>query len=1034
MRCEGIEHLLAAWALGDLAGSPLARVQEHLAACPACREKAVQMKQAVALVGQELGVLGRPVLSPERRAAVLAQAGPMKQALGGRPGRRWSVATPQYFLAAAACLLLGVVLIGLFLPSLGAARRTANQMKSLTQLRGIQQGMTLAAQNNEDKYPTDIGELVTKNYVTPQYLVSPWSDTQVPPDIGSWSPQRQAQWARENSSYVFIRPGQKADTSGQEITAYEKPTLGKPTIGVVHADGRAEQLPVAEAMKLVAGQTPSQAVRPEFARATAALPAAGPESAARMAQAKTGVSQNWFKDGGALGWGAAEAAEKAKGDALGRDRGRRDDQWSISPARPENQKTEQAPQRFNQDAINLPGMIGQGGGGGGSGKDDVQLRTSVRGSDAVAPPRAGNARASDLQTALSSGAPGGKQAGQQAAAEAIKEPKAPAAEMEPRGDRTGLSLGGAARLHRAGDTNSAGRRAASPLAMKDKLADAEGDRNGARVERERALDVAKELEVLKSNLQASASGAPAATATPPAEIITQDFAGHDLPRPPATPTLPPPSATPPTPAEPSAPEEETAAQFAVVPVNPWVLTAQTRLSTFALNVDIASYALCRNFLRRGQLPPIGAVRMEEFINAFDYNYPQHSAGPGEDVFHVYAEAAPSPFAPRQDNLTLVKIGVQARIIGREGRKPAHLVFVIDTSGSMARPDRLPLVQDALERLTAKLGPADRISIVTFAARPSLIAAAVPATHTQALLQMIEGLRCRGSTNLMEGLKLGYEVARRHFVPGIINRVILCSDGVANIGATEAQVMLHGVAAAQEAGVTFTAVGVGMGAYNDALLQQLADKGDGNYYFVDTPTEAQRVLVDQMAATLQLVAKDARIQVDFDPAVVRRYRLIGYESRAIANERFRDDTVQAGGVGSGQQSTALYEVELKPDAWASDGGPGTGGQVTRGPVMVGRDLGTVYVRYRNIETGQIEEIQRRLEGSIVQNRTPESDPRFFLAASAAQLAEILRQSPHAQGRNLKPVVSVLQRVCQELPLDTQAAELLRLVQRAEGMGK
>jgi len=453
-------------------------------------------------------------------------------------------------------------------------------------------------------------------------------------------------------------------------------------------------------------------------------------------------------------------------------------------------------------------------------------------------------------------------------------------------------------------------------------------------------------------------------------------------------------------------------RFAVVPVNPWVMTERDALSTFALDVDTASYTLCRQYIRNGFLPPIGAVRMEEFINAFDYAYPQRDGA----TFAVYAEGAPSPFAPAGRDLTLLKIAVKARTIGRDQRRAAHIVFVVDASASMGQPDRLPLVQSALNLLLDKLSDADRVSLVTCADQARLHLEAIPALQKDTIRQTIDAIQPAGPTNLLAGLKLGYEMARRGFVAGQINQVVLCSDGVANVGQTEAQDILDEVAEDRKQGITLTCVGVGYGAYNDAFLESLADRGDGRYVFLDSSEQGRETLVGQLAATLQIVAKDARIQVQFDPACVRRYRLIGYENRDIEDQRFRDDTVDAGEVGSGQCSTALYELELA----APPAGEGE------------TDLGTVFVRYRNTDTSQIEEVSRPLARSLIRRRSVGEDPRFFLAAGAARFAEWLRQSEHARETSLADIQDMLDRVSAALPLDQSVQDLAALAHQAESL--
>ncbi|MBL7152703.1 MAG: von Willebrand factor type A domain-containing protein [Phycisphaerae bacterium] len=456
------------------------------------------------------------------------------------------------------------------------------------------------------------------------------------------------------------------------------------------------------------------------------------------------------------------------------------------------------------------------------------------------------------------------------------------------------------------------------------------------------------------------------------------------------------------------------ARFKLVPVNPWVMTQRDSLSTFALDVDTASYTLCRRYIRGGFLPPPGAVRMEEFINYFNYDYPQRP----NPTFAVHAQAARSPFARKGQDLTLLKIGVKARTIGRDQRKAAHLIIVVDASASMDQPDRLPLVQKALGMLVDKLSPADRVSLITCANEARLHLEAVSARRPKKIRQAIDAVQPAGPTNLLAGLKLGYATARRKFDPKQINHVVLCSDGVANVGQTEAEAVLKEVSADRKQGIAITCVGVGYGSYNDAFLEGLANRGDGSYVFLDSARQARRVFVEQLAATLHTVAKDARIQVQFDPKLVRRYRLIGYENRDIEDKRFRDDTVDAGEVGSGQCSTALYELELT-------GRPSANRQ---------EDLGTVFVRYRNADTGQIEEISENLNCTVVRRLTVESAPRFFLAVAAARFAEILRESEHAQPAGLKDVLRVAEQVTLALPLDRDVRGLAELIRKADNLPK
>lgn len=451
-------------------------------------------------------------------------------------------------------------------------------------------------------------------------------------------------------------------------------------------------------------------------------------------------------------------------------------------------------------------------------------------------------------------------------------------------------------------------------------------------------------------------------------------------------------------------------QYPITPVNPFVMTTQDHLSTFAIDVDTASYTLARRFIRNGYRPPVGSVRSEEFINAFDYNHPTQS----KRTFAVHAAAAaPSPFG---QNLTLIKVGVKARVVGRDGRKPAHLTLVVDASGSMDKTDRLPLVKHSLKLLVDQLHANDSVTLITYGTHAQLLLQSVTASNKTQINQAIDTIQTAGSTNMIEALTLGYQQARAFYKAGHINRVMLCSDGVANIGDTDAQTMLAQVDDHRRSGITFTSVGFGMGAYNDALLEKLANRGDGFYAFVDSKQEAHRLFVTQLSATLQTVAKDAKIQVDFDPKRVRRYRLIGYENRDVADKDFRNDSIDAGEVGSGQSATALYEVELidQPQGQAP------------------RDLGAVYVRYQNVDTEEIEELSQRLNHDMVQKLTVEQDPYFYLAACVGEFAEQLRSSAYAAAQDQPRLLQTVIQLSNQLPLNDQIRELQKLIEQVQGL--
>jgi Ca-activated chloride channel family protein len=448
-------------------------------------------------------------------------------------------------------------------------------------------------------------------------------------------------------------------------------------------------------------------------------------------------------------------------------------------------------------------------------------------------------------------------------------------------------------------------------------------------------------------------------------------------------------------------EREAANLFRAYGVNPYVETAKQPFSTFAIDVDTASYTFTRNNLLQGRLPPPESVRTEEIVNFFDYHY---SPPPADAMFAVHSQCAPSPFRPGQQ---LLRIGVKARRLGREENRASVLTFAIDTSGSMSSPERLGLVQQSLALLVDRLSPDDRVAIVQFDSHARLVLDYTRAADKARILAAIRALQTSGSTNLEEGMRLAYESARRAFQPGAGNRVLLLSDGAANLGGSTAEEILAVVADSRRQGIFCSVYGVGRGGLNDAMLESLANKGDGAYVYLDSLAEARRVFVDELAASLNTVAADVKIQVEFAPARVEQYRQIGYENRQLKKEDFRNDAIDAGEVGSGQSVTALYELGLAAGS--------------RGP------LGVVRIRYRDLRTGRIEEIAAPLSESMLTPSFSQAEPAFQLAACAAEWAEILRGSPYAEGDDPRELATLLRRAALQYALDGRVQECVRLVE-------
>lgn len=351
-------------------------------------------------------------------------------------------------------------------------------------------------------------------------------------------------------------------------------------------------------------------------------------------------------------------------------------------------------------------------------------------------------------------------------------------------------------------------------------------------------------------------------------------------------------------------ESKTSESYAVIAENPFVGPAQRPLSTFSIDVDSASYANVRRFLTQGQLPPADAVRIEEMINYFSYEYPQPKPG---EPFSVTADAGPCPW---QRDHYLVRIALQARTIDKSKRPPTNLVFLLDVSGSMQAANKLPLVKQAMTMLAEELNDRDRIAIVTYAGDAGIKLASTSGADQARVMQSIEALQAGGSTNGAAGINLAYEEALRHFNGEGENRVILCTDGDFNVGVSDDEQLVQLIQQHAKSKVFLSIFGFGMGNLKDAKLEQLADKGNGHYGYIDDLREARRVFNEELVGTLYTVAKDVKIQVEFNPLTVGGYRLIGYENRALAAKDFNDDTKDAGEIGAGHTVTALYEIVPK----------------------------------------------------------------------------------------------------------------------------
>lgn len=446
--------------------------------------------------------------------------------------------------------------------------------------------------------------------------------------------------------------------------------------------------------------------------------------------------------------------------------------------------------------------------------------------------------------------------------------------------------------------------------------------------------------------------------------------------------------------------------------NPFVDASKDRLSTFSIDVDTASYSFARRKLaHENVLPPPASVRAEEFLNSFDYEYAS-PASSDRVPFNVHYAAAPSPFAAGHH---LVRVGVQAKRIAPEERQPVHLVYLVDTSGSMSSPDRLPLAQKSLALLTETLKPGDTVALCTYAGDTRVVLEPTSIDQKSKILAGIAHLTSGGGTAMGSGIELAYALASKTLVKGHRNHVVVLSDGDANIGRTSQQDLLASIARYKDQGITLSTVGFGSGNYKDAMMEQLADKGDGNYTYIDGEPEARKVFSEQVDGLLQVVARDVKIQVEIDPKLIARYRLIGYENRDIADKDFRNDKVDAGEVGAGHSVTALYDVEL----------------VSPKTVPTASAL-TLRLRYKPAKNALHGGSDEASEAAFAMPATAfvrsfddaPSSLRFATAVSA--FAETLRKSPHAAEYKIEDIERIAAKAAQGRK---ERIELVNLVQAA-----
>ena len=429
-------------------------------------------------------------------------------------------------------------------------------------------------------------------------------------------------------------------------------------------------------------------------------------------------------------------------------------------------------------------------------------------------------------------------------------------------------------------------------------------------------------------------------------------------------------------------------RYAEISENPFLETARAPLSTFSIDVDTASYANVRRFLNQGQLPPKDAVRIEELINYFEYDYPQ----PGGDApFSVNTEVASCPWNPKNK---IVSIGLQGKKVSLDNVPPSNLVFLLDVSGSMNAPDKLPLLKDSLRVLVNQLTAKDRVAVVVYAGSSGLALPSTTADRRSEIISALNNLEAGGSTNGGQGIQLAYRVAQENFIENGNNRVILATDGDFNVGLTGDDELVRLIEQKRQSGIYLSVLGFGTGNTNDSMMEKLADKGNGNYAYIDSRDEARKALGAQVAGTLYTIAKDVKIQVEFNPAKVAGYRLIGYENRLLAARDFNDDKKDAGEIGAGHAVTALYEIVPAGQKIESDGIELKYAQAQPSETRFDDELLTVKLRYKEPQQSQSKLLTIGLldRGTTIENAS--NNLRF--AAAVAQFGLILRDSRYKSG--------------------------------------
>lgn len=432
--------------------------------------------------------------------------------------------------------------------------------------------------------------------------------------------------------------------------------------------------------------------------------------------------------------------------------------------------------------------------------------------------------------------------------------------------------------------------------------------------------------------------------------------------------------------------------------NPLKLASEQPVSTFSIDVDTGAYANVRRMLMEGRLPPKSAVRAEEMINYFNYADP---APPSDRPFAVNLQLGPTPW---NADTRLLRVAIKAQQLKTDQLAPANLVFLVDVSGSMNAVDKLPLLKRSLKMLRRELDADDRVSIVVYAGASGVVLEPTAGNKTAVIEQALEQLSAGGSTNGGAGIRLAYAKAREAFIAGGINRVILATDGDFNVGTVSHDALIDLIEQQREAGIALTTLGFGRGNFNDHLMEQLADHGNGNYAYIDSLLEARKILVEQMGGTLQTLAKDVKIQIEFNPAQVREYRLIGYENRMLRREDFNNDKVDAGEVGAGHSVVALYELALAgEDGERID--PLRYAQQQATEAAQSDEIAFVKLRYKQPDQATSQLISYPVKGEDAIAKLPQTTDDYRFSAAVAAFAQHLRGGAYLKDFGLEQVLDL-----------------------------